>query len=169
MKKTLLFTFLIVALILASCGQTTPIKIYFSTDKENPNFSDCSKVEAVEKTVPSGDANALARAALEQLFAGPGPSETTEGARAFWLTDALYLNSVKIENETAYVDWKDIREVIPNASTSCGSASFLAPIENTLKQFSGVTKVVQSIKGDPKTFYEWLQLSCQEGMSCSKV
>jgi hypothetical protein len=38
---------------------------------------------------------------------------------------------------------------------------------NTLKQFSSIEKVVFAIEGNPTTFYEWLQLSCNaESNNC---
>ena len=36
------------------------------------------------------------------------------------------LRNVTIKDGTAYVDLADLRSTIPNASTSCGSAAFLA-------------------------------------------
>ena len=38
--------------------------------------------------------------------------------------DALI--SAKVSGDTTYVDLKDLRQLIPNASTSCGSAAMLA-------------------------------------------
>jgi hypothetical protein len=56
------------------------------------------------------------------------------------------------------VDFKDLRDVIPNASSSCGSAGLLAQLDSTAMQF-GATRTLYSIDGNPQTFYEWLQRS----------
>jgi hypothetical protein len=48
--------------------------------------------------------------------------------------------------------------VIPNASSSCGSAILLAQLDATATQFPTVDRAVYSIDGDTRAFYEWLQL-----------
>jgi hypothetical protein len=47
--------------------------------------------------------------------------------------------------------------VIPNASTSCGSAALLAQLDHTLLQFPAIDATIYSINGSPEAFYEWLQ------------
>ncbi|MEX2553572.1 MAG: hypothetical protein WD627_11300 [Actinomycetota bacterium] len=49
--------------------------------------------------------------------------------------------------------------MIPNASSSCGSAQLLAQLDGTARQFDEVDRTLYSINGDAGTFYEWLQLA----------
>jgi hypothetical protein len=69
------------------------------------------------------------------------------------------LRGVRVERGVAYVDFRDLRRVIPNASSSCGSALLLAQLDRTVTQFPTVRRGVYSIAGSRRTFYEWLQLS----------
>jgi|GEM_PF-1889595 len=145
-------------------------KIYFSSLINNKDMLDCSKTDWAERKIPTPSNRE--RAALDLLFQGPTASEKSAGYQDFWITqnNANKLKRVFIKNDIAYLDWEDIRQVIPNASTSCGSASFFAPIQNTLLQLTGITKVIHAINGDPKTFYEWMQMGCDSSNNnCDKA
>lgn len=139
---------------------SSSLKVFFSTEKNNENFLDCSKVDSVTRSVPKTEA--LAKAALDQLFIGPTALEKEMGYRDFAINGDLASNlkRIFIKGNTAYLDWKDITMVIPNSSTSCGSARFFAPIESTLKQFPNITNVIQAINGEPSAFYNWMQIGC---------
>ncbi len=141
--------------------ETMTLKIYFGNNNFNPNAIDCSQVYPLERVLPKTDG--VAKAALQELFKGPTEIEKFQGYYS-WFFDQTknILKNIKIENETAYVDLSDIRQIIPNASTSCGSAEFLAELETTLKEFTTIKKVVFAIDGEPATFYEWLQLGCPD-------
>jgi hypothetical protein len=136
----------------------TNVRVFFTTLADNENMLDCSKTGSVERKV-ANTGNKYENA-LKQLFLGPTEEEKALGIQTFWLNaeTGQALQEVRVEGNTAYVDWTDLRETIPNASASCGSASFLSPIENTLKQFPEITRVVHSINGSPETFYEWMQM-----------
>ena len=54
----------------------------------------------------------------------------------------------------------DVRTVIPNASTSCGSASLLAQLRTTAQQAAMTPRVLYAINGQPSLFWEWLQVGC---------
>jgi hypothetical protein len=69
---------------------------------------------------------------------------------------------VRIADRTAYVDLHDLRQLIPGATTSCGSAEFFAQVEATLKQFPTVYRVIFAIEGKPRLFYEWMEMACDE-------
>ncbi len=151
----------------AAMNQPISLNVYFSTTRNNPGMQDCAKTDLVTRSVPH--TGATAAAALDQLFRGPTTEEKALGMNDFWITEetAHNLKRVFIKNGIAYLDWKDIRTVIPNASTSCGSASFFAPVEATLEQFPTVTKVIQAIDGNPSDFYEWMQIGCSaENNNC---
>ncbi|MFZ2255481.1 MAG: GerMN domain-containing protein [Patescibacteria group bacterium] len=141
-------------------NQTMDIDIYFQTLRDNANLEDCGKVSRVTRTIPMTDAPATA--ALEQLFLGPTAQEKSDGLLDFMITDNMgdALNRVFVEDGVAYLDWDDLRQLIPSASSSCGSVGFLRPIEATLLQFPTVTKVIHAIDGQPAIFYEWIQMGC---------
>jgi hypothetical protein len=56
-----------------------------------------------------------------------------------------------------HLDLADFSQIIPNASTSCGSAGLLAQLDNTLLQFDGIDATRYSFDGDEAAFYQWLQ------------
>jgi len=137
---------------------TTSVKVFFGIRNLNPNSIDCNKVYAVERIIQLSDD--APNAALRELFKGPNQSEKENGYTS-WFSDKTtdILKDIKVTNVLARVDLVDIRSLIPNASTSCGSAELLAEMETTLKQFPEIKKVIISIDGQPDTFYQWLQLS----------
>lgn len=117
----------------------------------------CGEVFPVPRTVP---ASAPLEPALDALLAGPTPAEQEQGYGGWFSehTEGL-LRSVRIESGTAFVDVDDLRPVIPNASTSCGSASLLAQLDRTVMQFPTVERARYSIQGDQEAFYLWLRLA----------
>jgi hypothetical protein len=52
-----------------------------------------------------------------------------------------------------------VARVIPNASSSCGSALLLSQLDRTARQFRSVRRAVYSFDGSSSAFYEWLQRS----------
>lgn len=137
--------------------QTMTIILYFNWG----DMSDCTATAPVERAVPlSAD---VAKTALEQLFSGPTEDERTAGHDSwFSAATADILISLRIDGDTAYLNLKDIRPIIPNAGTSCGSQMLLSQIEKTLQSNAPVVKVVYAIEGDPEAFYEWVQIGCDE-------
>lgn len=120
---------------------------------------DCAEVVAVEREV--GGRPTL-RTGMEQLLAGPTDEERARGLGG-WFSEATrdLLISAERDGDVARVDFKDLRDVIPNASSSCGSAGLLAQLDSTAKQF-GASRTLYSINGDLDTFYSWLQLTTPE-------
>jgi hypothetical protein len=139
--------------------KTAIVKIYFGNTDFNPNAIECNKVFPVDRSVLAS--NNAPQLALQELFKGPSEEEKQAGYTS-WFSEATknILKSLKIENGTAYVNLQDIRQIIPNASSSCGSAEFLAEMKTTLKQFSSIKEVVFAIDEKPALFYEWLQIGC---------
>ncbi|MEI6528954.1 MAG: GerMN domain-containing protein [Candidatus Falkowbacteria bacterium] len=138
--------------------EATTNKVYFGNSNSNPNSIDCTKVYSVERIIkPGADVEV---ATLNELFKGPNSNEKKQGYTS-WFSDKTItiLKSFKVEDGVAYVDLIDIRNIIPNASASCGSSELLSEMENTLKQFPLIKKVLFSINGNQASFYEWLQLS----------
>lgn len=120
---------------------------------------ECDAVVPVQKVidhVPNYE-----RAALLALLAGPTPEEAAQGYHSFFseaTKDAL--KGFKMENGTAYVNFFDLRNIIPSASASCGSVQFLKQVTETLTQFATIEKVMFAIDGQPSLFYDWLQYGC---------
>jgi|GEM_PF-239766 len=136
------------------------VEVYFGNSRLNPE-ADCSAVFAVTRTVPA-DVHPTA-AALDALFSGPTASEES-GDYHSWFSEEtanalLGLNTAS--DGTAYVNLADLRRVIPNASTSCGSQQFFAEVETTLRAADpDIGRVIYAIEGDPRPFYEWMQIGC---------
>jgi hypothetical protein len=96
--------------------------------------------------------------AMKQLVAGPTSAEGAAGATSlFSERTSGMLRSVNIRGGVAYIDFRDLRTVIPGASTSCGSTSLLAELDATATQFPAVLRARYSINGSEATFYHWLQ------------
>jgi spore germination protein GerM len=143
--------------------QTMTIKLYLPNAKRDSG--DCSvKVYPVTRTIPKTDA--VARAALEQLFAGPTSLEKADGFYSdFSEATKSFLISVNLKNKAAYVNLRDLTSTssIGNFTTSCGGSNFFGQVENTLKQFSSIKKVFYAMEGDPSLFYDWMQIGeCPE-------
>ena len=166
---------LVLALLLGACGPTPAptavptsaataaptlaVTVYFGNTNLDPGMRACTKVYPVERAVPPPED--VPRAALEQLFLGPTTAEQANGyVSAFSAATADILIGVTIKDQVAYVNLKDIRAIIPNASTSCGSAAFFAAVEATVKGTADVTRVLYAIEGDPEPFWEWMQVGC---------
>ena len=144
-------------------------KVFFNNTKFNPEMLDCRLSYPVEKTT-SGTLP-YEEQALRALFAGPTKEQEQAGFQSFFSsTTSKILRSIKVIENVALVNLKDIRTLIPNANSSCGSAQFLSEIENTLKQFPHIYQVYLAIDEDPARIYEWLQLGCNEmNFYCDKT
>jgi len=150
-------------------GGTMEVAVYFNNSNLNPGMMDCSRVFPVVRTVPAGPD--VATAALQQLFAGPTEAEAAEGyVSLFSAATKEILIWVKVQGATAYVNLKDIRPLIPAASSSCGGADFFAEVGNTVKAAAAVQRALYAIEGDPAPFYEWTQIGCApENDNCDKA
>lgn len=131
---------------------TMEVQVYFI----NPDLGDpCGEVFGRPRTV---SADAPLRPTLEALLEGPTPAEVAQGYGGWFSADtAGMLRSVSIEQRVAHVDFEDLREVIPNASTACGSAGLMAQLNRTVTQFTEVDDARYSILGSQEAFYHWLQ------------
>ncbi len=137
---------------------TITVEVYFS----NEALGDpCGEVFPVTREV-ADDTPAVD--ALAALLAGPTQDEIAEGYGGWFSEETVgLLRSVGVTDGTARVDFGDLRPVIPNASTSCGSAALLAQLDQTLLQFPEIDATVYSIDGSPEAFYEWLQYETPAG------
>lgn len=117
---------------------------------------DCSAVVARSRTSTADD---LVVDALAQLLAGLTAAEVAEGLSS-WFSAATegMLRGVVIANGVAHVSFDPaLRTTISGASSSCGSAGFMAQLDATITQFDTVDRAVYSLGGDVPAFYEWLQ------------
>jgi hypothetical protein len=161
-------TLLVVVLLLAAGCRADPIEpgpepepapptvevdIYLANDELG---DPCGEVFPVRREV---DAEDPVTGALEALLAGPTEDERADGYSG-WFSDATAdaLLDVEVVDGTAHVTFTDLRELIPNASTSCGSAGLLAQLDRTLLALDGVEDTRYAL-ADQRAFYEWLQLS----------
>ena len=176
-KKVSVLTMVGMTLLLLACSPAgreptapTPppteplvVTLYFGNTELNPEMLDCGAVFPVERVLPAGSAEFAAEFGLRELFAGPTEAEAAQGYVSWFSEDtADILIGLKVEGTTAYLNLKDLRPIIPNASTSCGSMAFFAEVETTVKQILPIERVIFAIEGDPAPFYEWMQRGCDE-------
>ncbi len=166
-----LLVLLVVPVAAGQSPQTTSIKVYFANEKLTPKGKECvGRVYPVMRKVPK--TTGVARAAVEQLVSGPTESEKSKGYWSVFSDETKsMLLGVNIKNKTAYVNFRDMREKLGNATTSCSSTDFLAQLEKTVLQFPGIKRVFFAVEGDPREFYEWLQYDgCPQGLkNCDKT
>jgi spore germination protein GerM len=124
--------------------------------------NDCASTEVVHRpatpgTDPLGDA-------LAQLVAGPTTEEDESGHHSwFSAATADLLTGAWIADGVAHVAFSPaLAQVIPNASSSCGSTGLLAQLDATVQASPGVTSAVYSFDGVASAFSEWLQMAPPE-------
>lgn len=141
-------------------ARETDAVVYFGNDQLNPN-AECATVYPVSRDIAGHPDPRFA--VLSELLRGPAEQEREEGYSSFFSAEtADALRSLSVQNGTAYVNLADLRQVIPNASSSCGSAALMAQIETTLMQFPGVDRVIVAFDGSTQDFYDWIQVGCSE-------
>jgi hypothetical protein len=113
------------------------------------------------RVVPANASDTLGLA-LRELLEGPTPEEQAAGLTSFFSTaTAGMLNRAYIADGVAHVDFADFSQVMPNASTSAGSALLLDQLAGTIFQFDGVREAEITFHGDCDAFWNWLQRGCQ--------
>jgi hypothetical protein len=158
---------LVLVLAIAGCGtpteqpttepdpaaDTVEVQVFFGNDQLG---DPCDEVFAVSRTV---DADDPVTGALAALLAGPTTAERADGYGGWFSDDTTgMLHGVTVDADgTAHVVFADLRPVIPNASTSCGSAALLAQLDQTLLAFDHIGDTRYAI-ADQAAFYAWLQL-----------
>lgn len=138
--------------------RTAEVSVFMPRGDPGP---DCDRVRPVARTVP---APAVLRAAMAALLRGPTPAERRAGYGGWFSADtAGALRGVTLRDGVARIDFADLRPLIPNASSSCGSALLLAQLDRTATQFPAVRRAVYSLEGDAGAFYEWLGYDAPPG------
>jgi spore germination protein GerM len=121
---------------------------------------DCDRTRAYGRNTIGQD---VLHDAMNALLKGPSAAEEKDGATSlFSHRTAGMINSVRVSDGTAFVDFDDLRRIIPGASSSCGSASLLAELNRTAKQFPTVDRTIYSFEGSVNAFYGWLQMDVPE-------
>ena len=129
------------------------VRVFFIPDGADP----CGTVAPVVRTVAGP---VTAEVALGELLRGPTSGEAAAGFTSlFSPATAGALLDVVVVDGIARVSFHDLRSIIPNASSSCGSAALLAALDATLAQVPGVLGARYSFGGDEAAFYEWLQMA----------
>jgi spore germination protein GerM len=134
------------------------ITIYFT----NTDRGEIGEVFPVARRTTDDD---LPLAALSALLAGPTAEEVAAGYSS-WFSPATAgsLNSLEVAEGLAHADFDAaLRELIPGASSSAGSAALFAELDTTLTQFDEIADTVYSLDGDVGAFYEWLQYDAPTG------
>ena len=140
--------------VTARGASTATVKVYFA---HGPQQQSCTNVRARKRTVA---APGVLRGAMAALLRGPTRAERRAGYGGWFSSrTAGRLRGVRISAGVARIDFRDLRRIIPNASTSCGSALLLAQLNRTARQFPTVRRAVYSFDGNVRAFYAWLQLS----------
>ncbi len=133
------------------------VSVFFSL----PHATECDVVGAVTRQV---EPPAVLAGAMKRLLEGPTAAEAVAGfTSSFSPATAGMLNWVTLDAGTARIDFRDFSGIIPNASTSCGSAALLANLDATATQFPTVAEAVFSFDGDVDAFYNWLQRDAPPG------
>ncbi len=122
--------------------ETMAIKVFFGNSIFDPEILDCNKNFAVERVIP--ETEAVGRAALEQLLAGPTDGEKAEGYFTS-INPGVKIQSLTIDNGVARVDFDEQLEY--QVGGSCRVAAIASQIRETLKQFPTVDDVIISIDG----------------------
>lgn len=121
--------------------ETMIVQVFFNNSRLDPEFS-CNKVFPVEREIIK--TQAVARAALEELFKGPTDAEKEEGFFTS-INPGVKIQILTIQNGVAEVDFDEQLEF--QVGGSCRVAAIRAEIRETLKQFPTVNEVIISING----------------------
>lgn len=127
--------------VLISPSEIMAVKAFFNNNNLDKEIT-CAKVFAVERQAPK--TSAVARAALEQLLAGPSEQDLAQGFYTS-LNSGVKIQELTIVNGVAKVDFDETME--KGMGGSCRVGAIRAQITQTLKQFSTVKDVIISVNG----------------------
>ncbi len=156
-RLSVMVVLLIAALAAVPTGTPTSsdvavVKMFAPRGGPGPN---CARVSPLRRRVTEP---AVLTGAMRTLLAGPTAAERRAGYGGWFSAKTAHtLRSVNISQGVAYVDFRNFSRLIPNASSSCGSALLLAQLDRTAGQFPTVGHAVYSFNGSRNAFYEWLQ------------
>jgi hypothetical protein len=150
---------LLAALLLSACGE--------ASDGEPGPLQTLHEVEVWfsvnEEPVPARRrvGGAPLDGALRALVVGPTEAERADGMHSWFSEETRgVLRRVRAENGQVVLDFRDLPDLIPNASTSAGSRDLLMSLDSTVFQFDWVESVEYRLDGSCDAFWEWLQREC---------
>lgn len=123
--------------------ETSEVKAFFSNRIEDPGGKDCGNVYPVTRRIIKTEG--VAQAAITELLKGVTIVESVAGFFSN-INENTKLNSIKIENGTATVDFNE--HLDQDVAGSCRVQAIRAQITQTLLQFPTVKKVVISRNGN---------------------
>lgn len=124
-----------------SPAEITEVQVFFNNSKLDPEAS-CNIVFPVKREIQKTEA--IGRAALEQLLAGPTQEEKDAGYFTS-INPGVKIQKLTIVDGVARVDFDEQLEF--QVGGSCRVSAISAEIRETLKQFPTVKEVVISIDG----------------------
>lgn len=122
------------------------VKVFFANVLKDPNVEHCDVVYPVARRVVK--TQNTAEIALLELLKGPTAQEQTSGSRTT-IVPGIVLRSVKIEGGVATADFSN--ELVYGLGGSCRVQALIAQIDQTLKQFDGVSSVKILVDGNDAT------------------
>lgn len=132
------------------------VEVFFGTG----DGTDCTSVAGFDRQI-AATSDVPIESTLQALLAGPTEAERADGAFSFFGPETADLEvDATLVNGALTVDFADFSAIIPNASTSCGSANLLAELTTTVFQFPEVTSVVYAFDGSCEAYGEFLQMGC---------
>lgn len=135
---------------------TTSVQVFYGAG----DGTDCAAVSGYRREVEL-DMGSPIVPALRALLAGPTDEERADGAFSFFGPETADLRvDASLVDGLLTVDFADFSGIIPNASSSCGSANLLAELATTVFQFSEVEGVAFQFDGSCEAFGEFLQMGC---------
>lgn len=100
--------------------------------------------------------------ALRALVLGPTPEEHDDGLWSwFSLETRGVIRRVQAADGHVVIDFRDLPDLIPGASSSAGSHQLLTALDSTVFQFDWVETAEYRLEGSCDAFWEWLQRSCE--------
>lgn len=130
--------------VIFSQEETTIVKVFFSNEESRTEM-DCSVTYPRERVIAK--TQAVARAAIELLLAGPTLEEKSLGYFTS-INPSVKLNSISMQAGKARVDFDSQLEQAVGGS--CRVTAIRAQIEDTLRQFPTVKEVIISVNGRTK-------------------
>ncbi len=127
--------------VVFSQGETMVVKVFFSNEESRTEM-DCSVTSPRERVIAK--TQAMARAAIELLLAGPTLEEKSAGYFTS-INPLVKLNSISIQAGKARVDFDEKLEQAVGGS--CRVSAIRSQIEDTLRQFPTVKEVIISVNG----------------------
>jgi len=130
-------------------------------DSITVTFTRAEAPVTVRRALPAG--SDPVRGALDWLVRGPTGAEGDEGVESWFSGEtAGSVRSVGLDDSgRLVVDFNDLSNLIPGASSSTGSQLLLQELNGTVFTFPEVESVEYRMEGSCTRFWEWLQYDCQ--------